>query len=630
MAKKQSGKKTPKKNRSKRTDCLRVCTLDIETDPFKAGETPRPFLVVFFDGEKAFRFWGPDCILRFSAWFFQEGGEAPLRCLVYAHNGGKFDFHFLFSSLYQQNATDPFRTEPEIVWLRGGLAKFRFKERQAEFRDSCLILPGSLSSLEVGKKAIPIEWLSKGQREEKRAEVEDYCEGDCRALHAAVLAYRETFGQHFTIGGSALKMAQELCGFEVRKNKAEEFDAKFREFYFAGRCQAWETGEVRGLIKAFDIKSCYPWAMTLPLWHENEFLETRTEPKNRERLAASFVEVSGYSAGAFPVRLSDEPGEFDGRVIFPHCRGLFRVTGAEWIAAKEGGAFVGELVKAYVPQQLCTFARFVKICTAKRKASEAAGNKMEALFWKLLVNNLSGKLATNPRELKTYKTLQGAESDPEFLEDLLKDQKTWGLAGKIGEGEEAVDLVSKPIGKDQWNFLNVATAATITGHARAKLLTSILSSPVPPLYTDTDSLFFLVPTENQKGKKLTALERSAWEPFPTGTETGDWKEEARGDLFACARAKVYALRLADGKWKTASAGADLPFSEIVRAARGANVKTEKQAPTFSREGFENAVFIKRSFSLQKEDAKKTQKKVDLLHAMGFSLVRSLNKPPCKI
>src|SRR5262245_9928069 len=92
--------------------------VDCESDPFAYGRIPEPFLWGVYDG-------GSDLY-----WEFQTVDEvvAHLRkhdVVAYAHNGGKFDWHFLSAHM------DP--DQPLLV-INGRLAKFRIG--MCEFRDS--------------------------------------------------------------------------------------------------------------------------------------------------------------------------------------------------------------------------------------------------------------------------------------------------------------------------------------------------------------------------------------------------------------------------------------------------------------------------------------------------------------
>ena len=72
-----------------------LATIDLETDPFQHGRLPKPFLSGFDDGNRVVEFWGDDCILRLVE--FLATLEDPY--IIYAHNGGKFDFFYFFYSV---------------------------------------------------------------------------------------------------------------------------------------------------------------------------------------------------------------------------------------------------------------------------------------------------------------------------------------------------------------------------------------------------------------------------------------------------------------------------------------------------------------------------------------------------
>src|SRR5262245_7368009 len=81
---------------TKATSSRGLAVIDLETDPFEFGATLEPFAAgVWIQGEGYFDFWGPQCVYRALA--FLALIERPL--IVYAHNGGKFDFFFLLQHL---------------------------------------------------------------------------------------------------------------------------------------------------------------------------------------------------------------------------------------------------------------------------------------------------------------------------------------------------------------------------------------------------------------------------------------------------------------------------------------------------------------------------------------------------
>ena len=73
---------------------MRLATLDIETDPFKIGRKPEPFVTGYYDGTKYVAIWDKDPVAVIDKTVKMLEGEPP--ALIYWHNGGKFDvFYFM-------------------------------------------------------------------------------------------------------------------------------------------------------------------------------------------------------------------------------------------------------------------------------------------------------------------------------------------------------------------------------------------------------------------------------------------------------------------------------------------------------------------------------------------------------
>ena len=105
-----------------------IWVADSETDPFKEGRIPKPFIWGAYNGTDYHQFYSTDEFVEFIS---------GIECIVYAHNGGKFDWHFIIDKL------DAFSN---LMVISGRLAKFQIG--LAEFRDSYNILPMPLSAWE--------------------------------------------------------------------------------------------------------------------------------------------------------------------------------------------------------------------------------------------------------------------------------------------------------------------------------------------------------------------------------------------------------------------------------------------------------------------------------------------------
>ena len=91
-----------------------IAVVDAETDPFKKGRIPAPFLWGFYDGSTYEKFTSTDELIIYLY-------DKPI--IVYAHNGGKFDWHFVLDYI------DPY-TKVQII--NGRIAKFRTGDRDWE------------------------------------------------------------------------------------------------------------------------------------------------------------------------------------------------------------------------------------------------------------------------------------------------------------------------------------------------------------------------------------------------------------------------------------------------------------------------------------------------------------------
>src|SRR5271154_3046811 len=78
---------------------MKIAVLDLETDPFEEGIMVAPFLAGFHDGEETVLIWHENCIGKMVEYL----SKRKEKCLIYAHNGGRFDFFFFLPHLDAKN-----------------------------------------------------------------------------------------------------------------------------------------------------------------------------------------------------------------------------------------------------------------------------------------------------------------------------------------------------------------------------------------------------------------------------------------------------------------------------------------------------------------------------------------------
>lgn len=495
-------------------------TIDCETDPFLFGRIPEPFLWGAYDGKDYFEFNTTAEIVR-----FMKGQDA----IFFAHNGGKFDFHFLAPYLNQSE---------KILMINARLVQAHIGK--AEIRDSYALLPFGLGQYK--KDDIEYWKFEKEHREKYMPEIKKYLRGDCSYLWDLIAAFFQEYGRHLTAPGAAIKTLMKMEGLKI-ENSGQGFFHEFQKHYFGGRCECLKAGSFKGPITYLDINSAYAFAMTHqhPVGLEWEFFYYESPPI----IPWGFYTIEAESYGALCRR--EKTGlifDWDGE------RRVYHTTGWELKAGLETGMLknVRHIEQKFFAENR-TFQKFITHFWNMRLSSKKG--TPENLFAKLMCNASYGKFCSNPQEYDTFVLF-----DPSIGEFLTKNN--WEIRGEIGPHI----VCSTPLEADFMRFYNVATGASITGFVRAMLMRAIAECG-NPLYCDTDSLIFT-------GKSN----------LPMGDELGGWKIEGIFNEGHFGGKKLYAVRNKECD-KIASKGSKLTYDEIKTIAGGQAVTYNPEAPTFS-------------------------------------------------
>lgn len=475
--------------------------------------------------------------------------------VVYAHNGGKFDYHYLKPHV---------NTGESISIIAGRLA--RFKIGVCEFRDSMNILPVALG--EFKKDEMDYSIMEPGVRDEpkNREIIRKYLRGDCSYLYELIEAHRKENGVVLTQASASMKAWLK----QSKKKRPAQTAARYQQYkpyYYGGRVQCFEQGIGKMPFKVFDINSAYPRAML----EEHPFstqaeLRTRLPPDGQ--LHKCLITLSCTAQGCFPFRLGED--ETKGDLYFPFDEREVRryhVTGYEFMSALKCNAITNISIESvHYFSETTNFREFILNNWDRRAKAKKDGDKALSIIVKLLMNSLYGKFASDYNKYRDYELCYSEElNDKEGAG--FDDWSPWS-PGKL--------LISKPIPEEKHKYFNIATAASITGYVRAMLFEA-MQKVDGLLYCDTDSLAC------KDGARLTQ-----------GDGLGEWKEEGAFDEWAIAGKKTYAFHKAgepfsaerDAKkqylhWKCASKGVDLPPAEIYKAAQGAAVIYNPKVPTYS-------------------------------------------------
>lgn len=541
-------------------------TADAETDPFHncadpfcpkchgEGRKPKPFIWGAYNG-------ATETYLEFAnarelAAFFRDK-----KTVVYAHNGGRFDWHYI---------RDEINTDEVIMIISGRLSRFRIGE--CEFRDSMNIFQQTRLKDFGNKLEIDYALMEPEVRDNpnNRAEISKYLRVDVVDLWNQLYRYFERYGRSLTQAGTAMRVWSKMSGIKPPEQTKEQFK-RYKPFYYGGRVECFKQGVEKTKFQVVDINSAYPRAMLEKHPFSNAATVDDRLPNDENEIARSLIRLRCRSDGAFPYRAPT------GELIFPNDNEfrIYNVTGWEFLTALEFDAARGiEIQEVHTFPLSIDFQDYIHRFYNERKQAKAAGDKAADIFCKLFMNSLYGKFGSNPGGAH----VEGEEDEPSegYHEYLLTDDE--GIAKWTVEGYQRYknwgerSLMFRPLPEIRHRYYNVATAASITGYVRAYLFRSARQCR-GLIYCDTDSL---------AAEDVSRL--------PIGQELGQWKVEIDCNSYAVAGKKNYTFEASDdtikkynsyrsresatGHWKIASKGARLTPEEMVRVASGVIVRCD--------------------------------------------------------
>lgn len=526
-------KKTTKK--SKRISKAReIWAADSETDPFKAGRIPRPFVWGAFNGTTYMQFATTAEFVEFIS---------ARDCIVYAHNGGKFDWHFLLAHLV------PYAP---LMVISGRLAKFRIGK--AEFRDSFSIMPMPLRAYK--KDDIDYALMEPDVRHLHMDVISEYLRGDCVYLFELLTAFIDEFGLHLTLAGASMKAWERLTECKAPVT-TREFYQELEPYYYGGRVQCFEFGIIEHEFKIVDINSAYPHAM-MHFHPAGDTIESQSYlPETDDEISRTFITLIAEGRGAFPQRKDD------GSLGFPDDKliNTFHVTGWEYLAARDTGCLSDHtIVEVKTFAEKIEYSIYLNHFYEMKNRAKRTGDKARYEFAKRFLNSLYGKHGANPENYEEFTIVP-----PRYIE-AAEIEDGYGFVCELGPHA----LVSKPLAEERQRYYNVAIAASITGFVRAMLWKAIKQS-TGVLYCDTDCIWCV-----DSGTLDLDPER-----------LGAWDTEAVCDYGAISGKKLYAARTnkvndnGDRVWKTASKGVRLTKEQLCDIAHGKIVTHNPENPTFS-------------------------------------------------
>lgn len=534
----------------------KLYAIDCETDPFKAGRVPEPFLWDAFDGTTHFTYERVSDLKH-----FLEGH----RCVAYAHNGGRFDF-------LMPDMLKGIEVGSDVKLINGRLGQFRIGE--CEYRDSMLIYPESLSSFQ--KLEIDYSKLERNRRRHHMEEIIKYLHVDTESLFKLVKYFLDTYGNSLTIAGAAMKFWSTQANIEPPRSNSTFFH-EHKEYYYGGRVQVWKGGIINEPFVACDINSAYPFAMLEKHPYSTTFDEVENVDIRAPIIPQSLYHCRARSNGCLPYREA-------GAITFPADNNTreFYCTGWELAAGLDTGSVDLSCIMVRKDfHKLIDFKKYVgHFYRLKNEAAESEGKKSAAyLFAKRMMNALSGKFGAHPDEYLKYilteskyayflTRCQFCRGDGCVACDHTGQSDRYTAHGQVG----GFAIIGEQLDEMEKRFYNIATIASITGHTRAYLwrhAIGVLRAGRDLIYCDTDCLVFTGETPLSH--------------FKLGKELGQWSADKAYDRGGIGGKKLYAFHERGGSgedaWKTACKGARLTAKQIMAVAGGREVVYKPDAPT---------------------------------------------------
>lgn len=416
--------------------------------------------------------------------------------VCYAHNGGKYDFIFLFQFCESIN-NKPYG----IKLIHGSIAEFRIKynNKRYIFRDSLHILPASLKNLtvdfDVEHKKLKMDY-DIGIDDER---FEDYFKNDILGLYEVL--EKSNLTNHLTIASGALDSFRKNFYTLPMERNDDDVEHLFREGYKGGRTEIFKLYGKN--LKYYDVNSLYPSVMydfEYPLPIKNNFKKVYSFDKDKLGIYDIVAQIDDLK---IPVLHKNVNGKF----IFP----VGTVNGLFYTPEINKAVEMGYKVKVNYGYEFIKtdflFKKYVEHYYTIKKSSKGS----QRAIAKLMLNSLYGKFGQRRnREVVELDYEEGVWSNMNFN---LK--KYW-------------DSTS--------SFIHPEIAGLVTANARVRLYELFQKAGLDNIYyCDTDSIF----TDKE---------------LKTSDKLGDIKLEGNIKEFIAIAPKLYSYIDADNELEVKAKG----------------------------------------------------------------------------
>jgi hypothetical protein len=363
-----------------------------------------------------------------------------------------------------------------------------------------------------------------------------------------------------TLGGLCVKLWKHWGG-----SNCHDSSAISKEGYYGGRVELFKTVNETPSVCWTDINSLYPFVMQQRF---PDVLEDCGKKLMDYGMATVTISQPKDAIVTLPFRNSA------GRILYPWGKFKGTWTIAELLYAESKGARIDKVWQVMgTNSYMIPYSTFVNKLYNMRLESKS---EAERLFFKLLMNNLYGRLGTS-----------GTIGRSVWQNDRNKFDG-------VPYGEKVLVNYNLPL-SDETNWSH---AAYVTSYGRIDLNRYMhLIGAESLIYTDTDSTIFDCPSKQPPfpiGSKLGEMKLEGWQ---TSVETFAPKMYRADNLY---KAKGVPRHLAEAFIKKGHAEFDLPFKmrEAIRFYDRGNKRklaVWRQVQKFRREGYDRKKLIGNRF-----------------------------------
>lgn len=476
--------------------------------------------------------------------------------IVFFHNA-EYDLTTLYGNIYAIDPQAIFSGSKFICATNGN----------CKFADSVNVLPTSVRDLGemLGNKKGSPDFNNA-----KLSEIAEYCLQDCRIVYQALFRAFSMSKAKMTIGSLSVELFRRF--FLEKTFKIDTINDEFFAAYYGGRTEIFKKGKVDADV--YDINSAYPYVMLTSKFPDPENMRTMNNPtecdleklmKTHEGMATLTVTVRDMHIPPLPVRHGSQlifpVGTFTGSWVFPELR-----IALPYITIHKVHRII------YAKPIPSPFKKFV---THYYNARLKTDNEFLKYYYKLLLNNLYGKLAQ--RNMQQSVMLQKGENPHKVM-------KRYNCKNAELINTDYGDFLIMEKQAQPKSFTVASWAAYITAGVRVMLFNAFTDQV---LYCDTDSIF--LPKDVKFKHKLS-------------NDLGGWKKERKRVTH------IYALKDYDyidftGNWTYSENEKGEPSVQYVYVDKRKVKGVKKNSLQLTRFEFEYLRMIKTRESFRRVDGK---------------------------